>query len=396
MDQKEIVLQIFTGGYRYQEADKEAVKQKLQPVLKKLKVSKVIIGWALDALLYQEVEKLVHSYGAELYLWLPVFSETGLLEPVSLLQDCFQERVKSFQLKDGENFEFYCPNVSANREAVKRIYEKYFQKINFDGVFLDKIRYASFANRIEGVFSCFCPECRKRYQEMQLDDVALQTEIKKVLTGTEGYGELPFNCKGYENGRYKFKNPVWEQFFSIKAEIILTGLADLSSYFRANQLKIGMDVFSPFMAYFVGQDLQKLQQYADFMKPMMYRITNAPAGLPFEYEKFLKIAKKQAVPKTRIGFDKILGIQTLKEEPFDMNFVKEELRLMNKWQIPVYCGMEINYVEEIVSADPKYIREMMSSLAGTEIDGYVLSWNLLSAPEENLEAVYSSLENRGE
>ncbi len=35
--------------------------------------------------------------------------------------------------------------------------------------FLDKIRYSSFSNGINGVFSCFCDDCLEIYREKGLD-----------------------------------------------------------------------------------------------------------------------------------------------------------------------------------------------------------------------------------
>ncbi len=64
-------------------------------------------------------------------------------------------------------------------------------------------------------------------------------------------------------------------------------------------MKIGIDTFSPFISYFTGQDLEKLQEVADFIKPMMYRTTKAPAGLPFEFERFIdeSIYKNKEIAK---------------------------------------------------------------------------------------------------
>jgi hypothetical protein len=45
-----------------------------------------------------------------------------------------------------------------------------------------------------------------------------------------------------------------------------------------------MDLYAPFMAPFVGQDYEILARHADFIKPMLYRQTFAPAGMGFEYD----------------------------------------------------------------------------------------------------------------
>lgn len=396
MRKKKIVLQIFTGGYISKEVSYEEIEKKLRPILAAVCVDKVIAGWCIDKELYKKLKELVHSYDAELYLWLPVFSETGLLEPVSRLKDFEGNEVKSYQLKDGENFEFYCPNVQQNKDSVKKIYQQSFSQIGFDGIFLDKIRYASFSNEISGVFSCFCPECMERYQEKPLDVKELRLEMKKVKQGNDGYDVRPFGITSYDNGRYQFENSIWDHYFSCKADFIYEAMDELSQYFRGQGLKIGMDVFAPFLSYYVGQDLEKLKELTDFMKPMMYRITNAPAGLLFEYDSFLLAPATVDLNHKKADFNKILGIRSMNERRFDLDFVKSELSFMEKLGIAVYYGIEVNRIEDIASVYPEYIEETMNELIQTDIQGYVLSWDILSAPEENIEAVYRCLTNRSD
>ncbi|WP_312447137.1 BadF/BadG/BcrA/BcrD ATPase family protein [Lacrimispora sp.] len=394
--EKEIVLQVFTGGYLNKETTYEEVESKLKPILENVRVTKVIIGWTVDEELYKKIKLLVHMYQAELYLWMPVFSETGLLEPVSFLQDFQGEEVKSYRLNAGENFEFYCPNVKQNRESVKHIYEKHFSKIGFDGIFLDKIRYSSFSNKITGVFSCFCPECMKKYQERQLDADELRMEMDKVIDGLEGYDRHPLKCLTYEDGSYRFDNPIWKKFFDCKADFIYDSLKEITGYFRGQGLKIGMDVLSPFLTHFTGQDLSRLKGLTDFMKPMMYRITCAPAGLPFEYDSFLTGTTSIDTDTVRREFNQLLGIKPSGDNRFDLDFVKSELDIMERMDIPVYCGIEVNRIKDVVPADPDYIKDTINSLSQTNIKGFVLSWDILSAPEENIEAVYHCFGGRGE
>lgn len=393
--EKEIVLQVFTGGYLNKKTAYEEVERRLKPILERIKVTKVIIGWFADEELYIKTKLLVHKYQAELYLWMPVFSETGLLEPVRFLRDFRGEEVKSCQMKEGENFEFYCPNDKRNRESVKDIYEKYFSKAGFDGIFLDKIRYSSFSNGITGVFSCFCPECMKKYQKSQVDIDALYEEMSKVTDGLEGYDKRPLKGLSYEDGTYGFEHPVWEDFFRCRADFIYDSLKDITGYFREQGLKIGMDVLSPFLAYFTGQDLARLKDLTDFMKPMMYRITNAPAGLPFEYDKLLLSTAGADTGTVRREFDRLIGVKPKDGKEFDLDFVKLELDIMERMGIPVYCGIEVNRIEGVATAEPEYIKETVKSLSQTSIKGFVLSWDILSAPDENIEAVCQCFKDRG-
>lgn len=374
----EITVQVFTGGYKEHKVTYEMIEEKLTHIFKIIPVNKVILGWAVDADLYRKVNGLLHEHGIESYLWLPVFSENGLLRSTTLLVDDQGELVKSYSLKEGENFEFYCPNDPRNIESLKEIYEAYYEEIDFDGVFLDKIRYGSFSNGLSGVFSCFCPACMKKYEKAGLDVSHLKEEMKKVRKHQEGYGQQALKMKSYKDGTYTFEDPVWEAFFMIKADSISDALEDITAYFRGKHKKIGMDTFSPFTAYFAGQDFARLGKMVDFIKPMMYRITHAPAGLPFEYE---------CMQKETTGEQK--------EKKFDMEFVKSELEVLQKHQVTIFSGMEVNYIKDVAEADTDYITEMLNGLGEQQIQGIVLSWDALSAPDENLKAVGDYISKRG-
>lgn len=387
MSNKEVVLQIFTGGYNETEVTYEQIENKLKPLLESLSVSKVIMGWSINRELYQKTKRLLEKYAVEYYLWIPVFSESGLLKPTATLQDYEGREVKSYSLKAGENFEFYCPNQPQNIDSFKQIYDEYFSQIGFDGVFLDKIRYGSFSNGLSGVFNCFCPECMKRYQEDGIDVDRLIKEMSDVTMGQNGYEEKPFKIIDYKDGKYKFSEDIWEKYFMEKSKFIYEALEKVTLYFREKNMKIGMDTFSPFMGYFVGQDVERLKSLTDFMKPMMYRITMAPAGLPFEYMNFIKETTKENVESISQQFNQIIDSKGSINHKFDMDFVKAELSYITDLSIPTYCGIEVNRIEEIAPVSPEYIRENLVNLEETQINGYVLSWDLLSAPEENIQEV---------
>lgn len=381
--EKGIILQIFTGGFKGKSVSFPKIKEKLDQVLGHLPIKAVIIGWATDGEVYRQVKEYLSPWNVEMYLWLPVFSETGLLRESHLMTDFEGKTVESFHLKDEENFEFYCPSDQKNQKNVTEIYQEYFKEIGFDGVFLDKIRYGAFSNGLSGVFSCFCEKCRKKYQEYGIDVEQLICEMKKVK---EGHMLLPTS---YESGRYRFENPIWEQFFDCKANIIKEALYPVTTYFKKMGLKVGMDLFAPFLGYFSGQQAFLLADQADFVKPMMYRVTNAPAGLPFEYTQFLKETAGEHIKEVKEAFCEMAGIDKEKVERFDLVFVKKELDTLSSLQTDVYCGIEVNKIDTIAPVTPEYIEENIEHLSETDIDGFVLSWDLLSMPEEHLNRVIS-------
>lgn len=394
MDRKKAIVQIFTGGFKNKEIKFNDIKCKLLGLLEFIDIEKVIMGWSVDKELYIKTKKLLNKYNVELYLWLPCFSEIGLLEKSNLLIDYTGKEVKGYALQEDENFEFYCPNNKENKENIKKIYSTYFSEIEFDGIFLDKIRYGSFSNKLNGVFNCFCKDCLNIYEKNNIDRKSLMIEMNNVSNEVISTEDTPFGITEYINGKYKFKNKIWENFFEIKNQIIYNALVDISSYFKDKGLKIGIDTFSPFISYFAGQDLEKLQEVADFIKPMMYRITKAPAGLPFEFERLIDESVHDNKEIVKQKFLDILGVRGYEGDIYPIEFVLEEINFMTRnLAKDVYVGIEINKKEIIAPVTPKYISENISNINKTAVKGYVLSWDLLSAPKENIDEIIKWFRN---
>ena len=360
----------------------ERLRSLLEPLLCNMNVEKLIMGWSTKVELYQNVIRLAKRYGVEVYLWLPVLSETGLLKPIGRLIDDEGNEVQTFGLKNGENFEFYCPNQKRNAAGFLDIYDEIFSDIPFDGVFLDKIRYCSFSNGKSGVFSCFCPECQKAYAAAGISQEELLVHMKRVRAGDGDYQGSPLGIKSYQAGKYRFANPIWEEFFAYKQRCVYEFLKPISKTFRDKGLKIGMDTFSPFTAYFAGQDIAALSELADFIKPMMYRLTGAPAGMPWECERLLRETLTKPFPEV---LSRIPGMENAGGMPFDLEFVKSEIEQLSAVGVPLYPGIEINRIEPIARTTPEYIRETVNALSQTAIQGFTLSWDLMSAPPDNLE-----------
>jgi hypothetical protein len=347
------------------------------------------MGWSIQPQLYRQTKELLAPHGTELYLWLPVFSENALYKEVYPLTDHQQKAVGNYSLNEGESFAFYCPNHPENGAGFLEIFEEHFGDLLSDGiltgVFLDRIRYASFINGLGGVFSCFCPSCMQKYAEAGVDCTQLLAEMSKVTAGTDGYDRVPLGINAYQSGEYRFDHPVWHSFFKAKQTFIYDALVPIVNYFKERGLRVGLDVFCPFAAYFVGQDIPRLLQLADFIKPMMYRATYAPAGIPFEYEGLINETIPEAARTTASDeYGRIIGYQRENNMPVDHSFVQKELALLSG---QIYCGIEINYQPAIVPTTVEYVIENLTALSSSAIDGFVLSWDLLSAPDSHTSAV---------
>jgi hypothetical protein len=267
-------------------------------------------------------------------------------------------------------------------ERVLALFHKHFAGVGFDGVFLDKIRYPSFVSGLAGGVSCFCPHCLEAYAREGLD-----AERLRRLTAEVAKLHTPFGVTAYRDGKYAFADELWGAFFAIKSRIVRRSVGAVAVALRGQGYQIGLDVFAPFMSTFVGQDIPAMAEGCAFVKPMMYRATYAPAGLPFELDAMLK-----ATGNIGAAYAELLCFDP-RCAPFDLEFTVRELaNLADACACPVYAGFEVNRQPGVADATPGYVRETFAAVGGAGCEGVVLSWNLLDAPMENILAIVKQSE----
>ena len=384
----EITVQIFSGSYLKQNISYEDAERKLDSILSRLPVTKVKMGWSPDKTLYEKTADYLAKRNINFYFWFSVFSETGAIRKLDSLVDFNKQVLINHDDKTNENFAFFCPNSEKNIEKIIDIFNSNFASLPFSGIFLDKIRFPSFANKhgFNGVFSCFCPECKAVYENENFDIKKLKHALSSVFSSPLGITEY---CG---NGKYIFDDDTLSEFFRIKADIIYKKLKQLCLFFKQKKYSIGFDVFAPFLSTFVGQDLKRLSSLCDFLKPMMYRITHAPAGLPFETQALLQQTGILNAEKIK-RFYQLLGINfdsdeksTSIKKPFNLAFSAKELKNLCKVSAcPVYAGIEINRVKDIAETDSSYIKETIKAYVDSGVQGMALSWNLLDMPDDNID-----------
>ena len=360
------IVQVSLGGWNAPAYSAAQIVSRLDSVAQVIPLRKVIIGWSLDKTIYQEVGAHLHARGIEMLLWLPVFAETEEMCDNAPAVDLWGRIPANYDLTAGEGFRFNCPSSPENAAHVVDLYDRYFADCGFDGVFLDRIRTQSFAGGVGGVLGCGCPLCREKFAAEGVDLEAVKAEF-------ESAGDAFFNVSGYSPASgFAFENPLAAAFFRAKGRIVSAGVAAVADSLRARGLEIGMDLYAPFMAPFVGQDYAVLAQHADFIKPMLYRRTFAPAGMGFEYD-LLKAAAPGAT-----GYP-----------AFEMNaeFLDSQLDAMAGCPCAKYPGIEINYRAGVAPTSPEYVMESLQAVLAHGFEGAVLSWNIMEAPDAHINAL---------
>lgn len=358
------IVQVSLGGWHSPDYTAEQIIGRIDTVSQLIPVQKVIIGWSQDKDIYHQVGEYLHDKGIRMLLWLPVFAETEEVCENSPAVDLWGQVPSNYDLAAGEGFRFNCPSDPKNAANVVGIYDQLFSDCGFDGVFLDRIRTQSFVSGVSGVLGCGCPLCVERFAAEGVDIEAVKAEY-------EAKGDAFFSVSSYEpTAGFSFENPIAAAYFKAKGHVVSASVAAIADSLRSRGLEVGMDLYAPFMASFVGQDYAILADHADFIKPMLYRQTFAPAGMGFEYDLLRK-----AVPDAK-------GYPDLK---MDVDFLHSQLKAMEPYACGKYPGIEINYRPVVAPTSPEYISESLKAVLSHGFDGAVLSWNIMQAPLSHLE-----------
>ena len=364
-DQKYIV-QVSLGSWHHADYTADQIIGRIDTVSSMIPVSKVIIGWSLDKEIYRKVGEYLHSKDIRMLLWFPVFAETEEMCENSPALDLWGNIPSNYDLAAGEGFRFNCPSDPQNIANIVAVYDNNFSDCGFDGVFLDRIRTQSFVSGNGGVLNCCCDLCTAKFKEEGVD-------LEIVREAWEDAGDDFLSVTGYTpEGGFVFEDKLTQDFFDAKGHIVSGAVAAVADSLRNRGLEIGMDLYAPFMAPFVGQDYEILTAHADFIKPMLYRQTFAPAGMGFEYDLL-----KKAAP----------GAEGYPEFEMDLDFLHSQLVAMEPYSCAKFPGIEINYREEVVPTSPAYVTESLDAVASHGFDGTVLSWNIMEAPLAHLDCL---------
>ena len=360
------IVQVSLGGWHTPDYTAQEIIGRIDTVSNLIPVRKVIIGWSLDKNIYKEVGEYLHSKDIKMLLWMPVFAETEEMCDNSPAVDLWGNVPANYDLAAGEGFRFNCPSDPANGANVVNIYDTYFSDCGFDGVFLDRIRTQSFVSGVGGVLNCGCLLCAELFKAEGVD-------LEAVKARWEAEGDAFLSVEGYTPSEgFAFADSLASAYFKAKGHLVSRAVASVADCFHSRGLEVGMDLFAPFMAPFVGQDYEILSAHADFIKPMLYRQTFAPAGMGFEYELLRK-----AVP----------GATGYPELKMDVEFLHSQLKAMEPYSCAKYPGIEINFREDVAPTSPEYVTESLKAVMSHGFDGAVLSWNIMEAPVAHIDCL---------
>jgi hypothetical protein len=373
-------------------------------VLEALNLDLLIIG-------FREAPEVFRRFCAphrpvdNVYLWFSALSDIQNLTESDLVVNWRGARSRGWggwAEKGGdveETFRFACPNNPAVREKTTLRLRELVQRYDFNGVFLDKIRFPSPANGADEMLSCFCDHCRRTANAQGLDLDAVVRIFRDGDLDANGFS-LNGSSRGHWLDSIAAANPLLARFLAFRTASVTRLVGELADECRRLGRSVSLDLFSPSLAPLVGQHYQRLKECCDWAKPMTYRLARGPAGLRLEIPALIEgIAQSFGLDEAQIvgwsarhaGFDQEMLRQT-REEAVPFAFMQREIvaavRAMTP--VPVYFGLELVSQPGVIDVTPADVIGMIEAGHAANAAGLVISWDLLHAPMEGLRALAES------
>lgn len=355
-------VQLHTGSFTKAAYTSEEIMEQCKRILQQIPIKHMILGWNTDHALNQELVTFFHEHHINVLLWLPVLAEGEDLCEMKQMETLHHQTGTGINGVGEERFSFACPSDLHNAHAIIKLYEEHFADIPFDGVFLDKIRFASFANGYEEGFGCFCETCEKQMISVDLPYIKdlITHHDKKLLRGEYD-----------DNGRYHFADYQVNTFYKRRSQMITDLVFKLAAYFNSRKLIVGADVYAPILAYHVGQNIKEIGKLVDFVKPMLYTHTQAPAGIGFEYHAYIQHFE------TPEPFTKHFP-----EGPLSHQSLHRQLDYLSNLAANVVPSIEINPITGICDVSREDVMDRLSLFS--HYSTIALSWDIMKINDEIL------------
>ncbi len=396
-----ILLQYLEDNPDLPTLSSRTVQTQLKRAFDCLPISILVLGWNVPARLIQVCADETARAGAQLYYWYPLFTgRAGLiLEPEWWTVGLGGERLPGF--RNLPEFTFFCPNNEAAAELTLEHFLHAIQDGPYQGVFLDRIRYPSPATDPSSLLACFCADCQRaaRIEGFDLEDT--RCKIKGLLARRGLQRAVIHQLLDPSLPLESLPDLVFlSNFLDFRAHNVTRFVQTAAEIARREGLAVGLDCFSPAIAYMVGQNLAALDQHCDWIKVMTYGHTHAPAGLPFELLALARWLTEHGVMDETEALECLAQTthlplpatsEALLTQGLSPQALSDETRHARYAGITtLLAGIELVDLPSVTQLSPKQIAADLRGFRAAQPAGLALSWDLRWIPPAWLQLVHDN------
>jgi hypothetical protein len=395
-----LAVQYLEDGSDIARVGPRDAQARLRAAFDRLPISDVLLGWNLPEALLCACADQVSRADARLFRWHPLLTGDGTFVPRLEWQSIGLNGDPVAGFRGMPEFTFVCPNRPEVRAAVLDHLREVCTSGFYHGVFLDRIRYPSPTQNPAMCLACFCDDCRRVAEAEGIDLDAARRRTNELFSNPERAQSTVQVLLGSDATRATATDVDLAALYAVlefRARTVARFVCEAACVIRASGLEVGLDCFSPALAYMVGQDLAVLDSCCEWIKTMSYGHALGPAGLPFEMLALVNWlmdlcaleepdalacvcrASRLTLPTTR---------HVLRERGLSSAALAAEVhRARNLGVSQLLVGIELVELEGVSCLHPTQIVADLRAVRGANPDGLVLSWDLLDIPLERLDLV---------
>jgi len=367
-----------------------------------LPISHILLGWNVPSVLVDACLEETTRAGAQLFRWHPLLTGDGTFAPRPEWQTIGLDGNRVTGFREMPEFTFICPNRPAVREFVLSHLYDAIRSGDYQGVFLDRIRYPSPSADPARLLACFCDDCCRAASVEGLDLEATLQHVQALLAAPErvpAFVRALLDPSAPETPDHDLDHDIaaLRAFLDFRARSVTRLVQAAADFIHAEGLAVGLDCFSPALTYMVGQSLGALAPHCEWIKIMSYGHTFGPAGVPFELLsladwlvaqrpagepealEWLSLATRLPLPPTRAA---------LREGGLTSGALATEVKRGRAAGVgTLLAGIELVEIEGVTSLNHAQIAADLDAFRAAGADGLVLSWDLWHIPLERLELV---------
>ncbi|HHW10119.1 MAG TPA: hypothetical protein GXX29_09120 [Firmicutes bacterium] len=175
-----------------------------------------------------------------------------------------------------------CPSQPLVRERHLEAVRRMAGLPGVAGIYLDGARFASPASGTAAFFTCFCPACETRAEELGFDFAAMRRDVAilyKKLSKLKVEGSKFSAAMDLLN--LLIELPGVYEWLRFRAAATIAHLREVRQILHEmnHRLLLGMYIFTPALAGLVGQPYAGLTDIIDIFSPMIYRQGPWPNGI---------------------------------------------------------------------------------------------------------------------
>ncbi len=336
--------------------------------------------------------------GIEVYLWYKVLSDNDIIpENDELVEDAWGKKGAGetglwSQIFDAdEAYLFGCPsNAKYNRLVFNKCRQE-LETNQYKGLFADILGYPLASLGIEAIFTCFCPSCMALDSRMQ----EWRNRCREVREYISSCTDDDLRKLGSFSGMTKHLGvDQWFEFRTIPIIRLARRYADLA---KEMGVPLGLDVLAPALARQGGHNYAELGKLAAWLKPRIYCHIYGPSSIPLEFfceamglKKWGRRLSMRAIMElisNSIGLDLPSTAHNLTPVYFTDEAVREQItKARAATTAPVHPGIECSlHPDYEIGLTEDNIRAFLA--AAGNVEGLVLTWNLLYIPDAFLRIV---------